>query len=125
MSVTSVTKNYQGITARLGAAETRERRVVYAGSRLLARRPDLRDYGDGSFDWSRESDGALSLALAVLADHYDDATAVQLHRAFCREVIAAADPRCRRWLLSGLEINQWRDGMTIALTDVSAVEASA
>jgi hypothetical protein len=120
----TVSTNYQGITARR-AGKSVESRVVYAGSRLLARRSDLRDYGDGPFDWGRPTDGALALALAMLADHFDDATAVEWHRAFCREVIAAADPRCRRWLLGGMEIDQWRDGMAIALIDVSAVEASA
>ena len=61
-------------------------------------RHDLKTFSRNSFEWSYEGPESTQLALALLADAVDDATALRLAEVFMREIVANFD---NEW-----EINQ-------------------
>ena len=63
--------------------------LVTVDDQPLDQRVDLKAISDDGFEWSFEGAASAQLALAILADHTgDDATALRLHEAFMREIVA-------------------------------------
>lgn len=54
-------------------------------------RTDLKAYSKNGFEWSFEGASPQQLALAILADAVDDATALRLARNFMIEIVANFD----------------------------------
>ncbi len=62
--------------------------VLVDGERLDPRF-DLRRFSDTGFEWTYEGDAPAQLALALLADHFqDDDKALAWHEPFMREIVA-------------------------------------
>lgn len=51
-------------------------------------RLDIIDHSPTGVEWGYRGSGPAQLALAILADYYDEDTAKRLYRAFMREVVA-------------------------------------
>ncbi|MDW3205349.1 MAG: DUF6166 domain-containing protein [Alphaproteobacteria bacterium] len=64
---------------------------VRVGGDPLDPRTDLKTYSKNGFEWSFEGASPQQLALAILADAIDDATAVRLSRDFMIEIVANFD----------------------------------
>jgi hypothetical protein len=76
-------------------------------------RIDLRSHTDEGFEWGYDGSGPRQLALAILADHFDDpATALGNQERFRLNFIAAL--RDDVWTLTSAEVDQ-------ALNDVVEV----
>ena len=66
--------------------------VVTVDGAPLDQRLDIRRYSENGFEWTYEGAESRQLALAVLADHLDDADrALAFVEPFMREVIAYLD----------------------------------
>lgn len=64
--------------------------VVSEGEeRLLDPRLDLKNHSPTGFGWGYSGSGPAQLALAILADLFDDQTALQHYQKFKEEVIAS------------------------------------
>jgi Family of unknown function (DUF6166) len=77
--------------------------VVTVDGVPLNPRFDLRRFSSTGFEWTYEGDGPRQLALALLADHLDDAgRALALTERFMRDVVAVLD---NAWRLTSEEID--------------------
>lgn len=80
--------------------------------RRLMCRWDLRNHSPEGFGWGYAGSGPAQLALAILADATDDATALRLYQAFKVERIACLDQRSS-WQLDRGDVVawvRWKDG---------------
>ncbi len=63
--------------------------IVTVDGEPLPERTDIRTLSRDGFEWSYEGDAPAQLALALLADHFGDASrALALYEPFMREVVA-------------------------------------
>lgn len=77
--------------------------AVTVDGRPLEPRLDLKDICSDGFEWSFEGPASAQLALAILADHGDDATALRLHEEFMREIVANF---ANEWVLTSADIDE-------------------
>lgn len=90
-------KTYEGERTLRGA------KVTVDGIQL-APRTDLHCFNKTGFEWTYAGPGPRQLALALLADHFDDdAKALALSDAFMRHVIAYLD---NAWCLTSMDIDE-------------------
>jgi len=76
---------------------------VLVDGRPLDPRQDLKTISANGFEWTYEGAEPAQLALALLAHHLGDgASALRLHQAFMRQVVANLD---NEWTLTGEEID--------------------
>lgn len=76
--------------------------VVTVDGQPLDERRDIRSLCEDGFEWGFEGPASAQLALALLADHLDDAQrAVQLHEAFMREIVANF---ANEWQMTGADV---------------------
>jgi hypothetical protein len=76
---------------------------VLVDGRPLDPRQDLKAISANGFEWTYEGPEPAQLALALLAHHLgDDASALRLHQAFMREVVANL---ANEWTMTGEEID--------------------
>ena len=76
--------------------------VVTVDGQPLDERLDIRSLCEDGFEWGFEGPASAQLALAILADHLDDAgRAVQLHEAFMREIVANF---ANEWQMTGADV---------------------
>ena len=76
--------------------------VLVDGERLDPRF-DLRRFSDTGFEWTYEGDAPAQLALALLADHFqDDDKALAWHEPFMREIVANFD---NEWVMSSEDVD--------------------
>lgn len=83
-------KNYSGVRTFDGLKVT-------VDDKELDPRFDLKTYSHNSFEWSFEGREPSQLALAIIADATDDATALRLAEPFMRAIVANFD---NEWELS-------------------------
>jgi len=77
--------------------------TVTVDGKALAPRFDLAKLSSTGFEWTYVGAGPAQLALALLADHLgDDRTALRLHDAFMRAVVAELD---NSWRLTSADID--------------------
>ena len=77
--------------------------VVTVNGRRLNPRLDLWNHSPTGFEWGYGGSGPAQLALAVLADHFDeDDEAVVLHQEFKRIVVTKLDVRA--WTLTSEQV---------------------
>jgi hypothetical protein len=72
------------------------------GQYPLKLRTDLVNHSPTGFEWGYGGSGPSQLALAILADLYDDETAVRYHQDFKREVVCGLDRN--RWSLTDAQV---------------------
>lgn len=75
----------------MGTRDGRDTRVVVVENGLerdLDPRLDLRNHSPSGFEWGYLGSGPAQLALAILADLFDDHTATQYYQRFKEDVIA-------------------------------------
>ncbi len=77
-------KTYRGM-------RTFDGREVTVEGRDLGPRFDLKTFSQNGFEWSFEGREPSQLALAILADATDDATALRLVEPFMRAIVANFD----------------------------------
>ena len=78
--------------------------VVTVDGAPLDKRFDIRIFDEKGFEWSYEGSAPRQLALAILADHFDDADmACSKVESFMKSVIANLD---NDWTLTGSEIDE-------------------
>lgn len=66
--------------------------IVTVDDEPLDERLDIRRYSENGFEWTYDGAESRQLALAILADHLDDADrALSLVEPFTREVVANFD----------------------------------
>ena len=66
--------------------------IVTVDDEPLDERIDIRRYSENGFEWTYDGPESRQLALAILADHLDDADrALSLVEPFTREVVANFD----------------------------------
>lgn len=76
--------------------------VVTVDGQPLDERRDIRSLCEDGFEWGFEGPASAQLALAILADHLDNAPrAVQLHDAFMREIVANF---ANEWQMTGADV---------------------
>jgi hypothetical protein len=73
----------------------------------LPPRNDLRNHSPDGFQCGYSGSGPAQLALALLADLYDDDVALEHYQAFKSDVIAGLDSG--QWVLSESFIRSWAD----------------
>ena len=61
--------------------------IVHPAGHKLNPRTDLMKISEKGFEWGHECQGARQLALAILADAFDDLTALTFYVDFATEVI--------------------------------------
>lgn len=71
----------------------------------LTRRLHLRNHSPSGFSWGYNGSGPAQLALAILAEHYDEDTAVDHYQQFKRDVVARRDGD-ERFVVRGEEIER-------------------
>ncbi len=77
---------------------------VLVDDRPLDPRFDLKRFSKTGFEWTYEGDAPTQLALAILADHYqDDDKALAHHERFMREIVANFD---NEWLMTSADIDR-------------------
>ncbi len=76
--------------------------TVTVDGKPLPPRLDLARLSKTGFEWGFDGPAPAQLALALLADHLGDREALQLYRAFTREVVAELD---NAWRLTGADID--------------------
>lgn len=99
---------YQGYRTEEGCYVT----VLDAGPRpfhLLNPRLDLVNHSPTGFEWGYMGSGPAQLALAILADFYDDATALHYYQAFKTDVIAPLSCDTKSWLIDERIIARWME----------------
>ena len=93
---------------------------VYVGDSPLDPRLDLRNYRSTGFEWGHGGRGPSQLALALLADHFDDdQKADELHLYFKWEVVATLPKE--GWTLTAEQITQALESLAIRLKRAEAV----
>jgi hypothetical protein len=76
---------------------------VLVDAEPLDPRFDLRTFSETGFEWTYEGDAPAQLALALLADHFqDDDKALALYERFMQEIVANFD---NEWLMTGEDID--------------------
>jgi Family of unknown function (DUF6166) len=76
---------------------------VLVDGQPLAPRFDLRRLSDTGFEWTYEGGAPAQLALALLADHFqDDDKALAHHQHFMREIVANFD---NEWVMTSADID--------------------
>lgn len=70
----------------------------------LALRLDLANHSPTGFEWGYAGSGPAQLALAILAHHSGDRTALLLHQIFKQDVVARFD---KTWSLTDAGIAGW------------------
>ena len=76
---------------------------VLVGGDPLDPRFDVKRFSKTGFEWTYEGDAPAQLALAILADHYqDDDKALAHHEAFMREIVANFD---NEWEMTSEDID--------------------
>ena len=76
---------------------------VLVDGEQLDPRFDLRRFSDTGFEWTYEGDAPAQLALALLADHFqDDDKALAWHEPFMREIVANFD---NEWVMSSEDVD--------------------
>ena len=89
--------------------------IVTVDGRPLNPRLDLWNHSPTGFEWGYGGSGPAQLALALLADHLDDADeAVALHQYFKRAVVETLPPR--HWKLTSREIDRAVSALKSSLT---------
>lgn len=84
---------------------------VTVDGKPLDPRLDIKEVSPDGFEWSYEGDSPTQLALALLADHLNDAQkALAWHERFMKEIVANFN---NEWEMSSEDIE-------IALTDIFA-----
>ena len=76
-------------------------KVTVDGAPLDARR-DLKALSDTGFEWTYEGAAPAQLALAILADHLDDARALALYEPFMGAVVANFE---NDWEMTGADVD--------------------
>ena len=84
-------------------ARTFDGAVVSANEQPLDPRRDLKTYSLNNFEWGYEGAESAQLALALLANVVDDATALRLAEPFMREMVANFD---NEWQLSAEQVQE-------------------
>ena len=88
---------------------TSDRHVVTVDGKPLNPRDDLLATASGSFEWGYEGAGPGQLALAILADFYqNDQQALAKYRQFLRAYVAEIE--ADHWTLEGSRISEMLDG---------------
>ncbi len=70
----------------------------------LNQRIDLRQLSTSGFEWGYEGSGPQKLALAMLADHYGDASRALTHHKVFMEVVLS-ELRADEWTLTSVQID--------------------
>lgn len=87
--------------------------TVSVDGSLLDPRTDLRQISTTGFEWGYMGSGPRQLALAILADHFDDSVkAVGQYKPFCDRIIASLSGE--EWQLDTTQI----DAILNSYTDV-------
>lgn len=73
---------------------------------ILPARLDLRNHSPDGFEWSYGGSGPAQLALAILADATDDATAVRLYQLFKWAEVACLD-KDAAWIIKADHVRRW------------------
>ncbi len=77
--------------------------VVTVDGRPLDERYDIKQFSKYGFEWTYEGPNPQQLALAILADHFDDADrALLLSEPFMKKIVANLD---NDWTLTGSDID--------------------
>jgi hypothetical protein len=77
---------------------------VLVDGRPLDPRFDLKRFSKTGFEWTYEGGAPAQLALAILADHYqDDEKAHAHHEQFMREIVANFD---NEWVMTSEDIDR-------------------
>lgn len=80
--------------------------VVMVGGRSLNPRHDLFCHSPDGFNWGYGGSGPAQLALAILAEEFDDPFAVVNYQRFKRDVIARLD-QDKAWDMTSWMIRDW------------------
>lgn len=76
---------------------------VLVEGRPLDPRFDLRRFSDTGFEWTYEGGAPAQLALALLAEHFqDDDKALAHHEGFMREIVANFD---NEWVMTSEDVD--------------------
>ncbi len=86
---------------RYSGMRTFDDREVLVDGRPLDPRFDLKTFSSNGFEWSFEGREPQQLALALIADAADDATAKRLSKAFMQMIVANFD---NEWEMTQEEI---------------------
>ncbi len=106
-------KTYKGARTAHGC-------LVTVDGAPLDPRHELRRYSEGNFEWGYDGAGPRQLALALLAEHFGDATrALDLHRVFVETVVA--ELKNDDWTLTGDAIQQAVDQVAIVPMDLATL----
>lgn len=77
--------------------------VVTVNGEELPQRLDIGQFSDDGFEWGFEGPASAQLALAILADHLNDADmALKLHEPFMQEVVANCS---NEWVLTSDDLD--------------------
>ncbi len=87
---------YEGYRTKAGP-------IVTVDGDLLDPRLDLRNHSLDGFDWGYGGSGPAQLALAILADHMDDDTALNLYQRF-KWMVVTGLPK-KQWVLTSETID--------------------
>lgn len=80
--------------------------VVTVDGRCLNPRHDLYCYSPDGLNWGYKGTGPAQLAVAILAEEFDDAFAVENYQRFKRQVIARLDQH-KAWDMTSRMIRDW------------------
>ena len=89
------------------SAVTGSEYIVTVDGQPLPRRFDLLSASPTGFSWGFRGSGPAQLAIAILADAYDDEFAVKQYQRFKDDVIAKLPER--EWVITREDIDDWRD----------------
>ena len=98
-------KTYHGKRGRDGVKVRVVDELDQTGYKLKPRN-DLRNHSPDGFEYGYGGSGPAQLALALLADVFDDYTALNFYQQFKREEIATLDQR-EDFTLTEVEIKKW------------------
>ena len=90
--------------------------TVSVDEKPLDPRTDIRQISTTGFEWGYMGSGPRQLALAILADHFDDTVqAVGQYKPFCDRIIASLSGE--EWLLDSKQIDEFLSSFTdVAMT---------
>lgn len=89
------------------SAVTGSEYIVTVDGQPLPRRFDLLSASPTGFSWGFRGSGPAQLAIAILADAYDDEFAVKQYQRFKDDVIAKLPER--EWVITREDVDDWRD----------------
>ncbi len=102
-------KFYQGVpdaAARRGFPRPRGPGSVTVDGKPLNARHDLRNHSPDGFNWGYGGSGPAQLALAILAEEFDDPFALANYQRFKRDVVAQLD-QAKAWDMTSRMIRDW------------------